>query len=333
MSKNYESLQISGIAQRLFATFVQESARVTSGIFPAPHGAQAGTFPNEEGWASSNDGDSQLGPSLPEPYNDQLDEGAGRRAEQTAPPPGAAVTGILGRGRAALRSIVAGMRTLRLAHSYPKSRATQELASVAREEQVKLMQRVFLTGKNRPRIVVFCGIERGNGCSRVCAESAVALAAQISGNVCLVDADLRSPTLHNLFGLNNGKGFAEAMGHLGPMEEYSHRLNNLWIMTSGAHTSDPFVLFTSETLRPRIKELREAFDFVLIDAPPVNPFADAIRLGPLADGVILVMGANSTRREAARKATQDLRAARARVLAAVLNRRRYAIPETIYRRL
>jgi capsular exopolysaccharide synthesis family protein len=306
LSKNYELLQMSHRCQRLFGAILQEFASAADHAARTHQRTHGATLPREE---------------------------TGRRSKQIASSWERALSQLLKRGKATLRSVMDGVRSLRLARSHPKPRFTPELASIAREEQMKLMQRVFLNGKQGPRVVVFCGIEGGNGCSRVCAESAAALAAQTSGTVCLVDADLRSPTLHRLFGLNNGKGFAEAMLRCGPIREYSHQLGNLWIMTSGAHTSDPHMLLASETLRPRMKELREAFDFVLIDAPPLNPFADATKLSRLADGIVLVMEANSTRREAARKAKEDLNAADSRILAAVLNRRTYPIPEALYRRL
>jgi Mrp family chromosome partitioning ATPase len=80
-------------------------------------------------------------------------------------------------------------------------------------------------------------------------------------------------------------------------------------------------------------EMRAMFDYVLIDAPPVNLSNEAALLGQLSDGVVLVMEANSTRREAARKAKERLEAAKSHVLAAVLNNRTFPIPEGIYRRL
>lgn len=333
MSKNYELLRKSGRAQRVFATILQESAKMTSGIFTTSHSARAEIALRQDGQPFSNDVGSPAGSSSCELPGTQCVEETSRRVEQASSSPATALTEFLGRAKATLRPTGGSLKSMRHATNYPRLRSAHELALLAHEEQVKLMQQIFLTGDKRAQVVVFCGVESGNGCSRVCAESAVTLAAQVSGTVCLIDADLRSPTLDRIFGLKNGKGFTEAMLHFAPIREYGHQLGNLWIMTSGAPPQDPHVLLTSETFRLRMKELREDFDFVLIDAPPINPFADVTRLGLLADGVILVVKANSTRREAARKAAQDLRAANAKVLAAILNRRTYPIPEPIYRRL
>jgi Mrp family chromosome partitioning ATPase len=86
-------------------------------------------------------------------------------------------------------------------------------------------------------------------------------------------------------------------------------------------------------MKERITELRSEFDYLLIDAPPLNAYADGMILGRLADGVVLVLEANATRREAALRVTESLRTTRIPVLGAVLNNRTFPIPEALYRRL
>jgi Mrp family chromosome partitioning ATPase len=72
------------------------------------------------------------------------------------------------------------------------------------EELTKLTQRVFLhPGADAPRVVVFTASESGNGCSSICACAAELLAAQVTGSVCLVDANLHKPGLHQQFGVDN----------------------------------------------------------------------------------------------------------------------------------
>jgi succinoglycan biosynthesis transport protein ExoP len=79
--------------------------------------------------------------------------------------------------------------------------------------------------------------------------------------------------------------------------------------------------------------LREEFDHVLIDAPPLSQYADAISLGQLTDGLVLVLEANSTRRESAIKVMENVRRSNIQVLGAVLNKRTFPIPESLYHRL
>ena len=86
-------------------------------------------------------------------------------------------------------------------------------------------------------------------------------------------------------------------------------------------------------MKDRVNELRKEFDYVLIDAPPLNEYSDAIALGQISDGLVLVLEANATRRESALRIAETLRATQIRVLGAVLNKRTFPIPEGLYNRL
>jgi capsular exopolysaccharide synthesis family protein len=151
----------------------------------------------------------------------------------------------------------------------------------------------------------------------------------------LVDANLRTPSLHKYFATDNLLGLADAVYQSGPVRNFAHQLNggNLWLITCGSKTTDPHSLLTSDGLRSRLAELRAEFDYVLLDGPPVNLYADTALLGKLADGVVLVVQANSTHREVARKAKESLEGAKVRLLGAVLNKRTFPIPESLYRKL
>jgi capsular exopolysaccharide synthesis family protein len=208
-----------------------------------------------------------------------------------------------------------------------------DLEEFSREERMKLVQRLFiLPGPDAPRTVMFCGVETGDGSSWVCARASETLASQVETSVCLVDANLRRPSLHEHFRTDNLCGLTDAVFKPGPIRSFAHQLNsgNLWLITCGSRTADPHTLLTSDRLRLRISELRAEFDYVLLDGPPVNLYVDATLLGKLAEGVVLVLHANSTRRETARKAKESLESARARILGAVLNERTFPIPEFLY---
>jgi capsular exopolysaccharide synthesis family protein len=211
-----------------------------------------------------------------------------------------------------------------------------DLDTISREEKMKLVQRLFLLpGSEAPHLVVFCGVETGDGSSWVCARASETLATQVKTSVCLVDANLRAPFLHQHFRTDNLPGLADAVHQSGPVRKFAHQLNggNLWVITCGSKTTDPHGLLTSDGLRSRLAELRMEFDYVLVDGPPVNLYADTALLGKLADGVVLVVQANSTHREAARKAMESLASANVAVLGVVLNKRTFPIPQSLYRKL
>jgi capsular exopolysaccharide synthesis family protein len=207
---------------------------------------------------------------------------------------------------------------------------------ITREESLKLVQNVFhLQGKEAPRVVIFTGVDSGNGCTAICARTADLLAAEKRGTVCLVDANLRAPALPELFQTSNHQGLTDALRKTGSIADFAKVVgpDNLWLLSCGSLTSESPSLLNSETMKMRIAELRKTFDYVLIDSPPLNTYSDAVVVGQMADGLVLVLEANQTRREPAVKVTETLRAAQIRILGAVLNKRTFPIPEPLYRAL
>ena len=215
--------------------------------------------------------------------------------------------------------------------------ASPERHASANDEVVKLVQRVFiLPGETKaPGAVAFCGIGKGDGCSWVCAHAGQVLADQVAGNVCLVDANLRSPSLHDYFDLANATGFADAAKDPRPMRDFARRASgkNLWLISAGTIGREPNGALNPLRLQSRMAELRDEFEFVLFDTPPLSAFNDAIFVGQATDGIVLVVGSHSTRRQSARMAKESLNSAGVKMFGAVLNQRTFPIPERIYRKL
>lgn len=217
-----------------------------------------------------------------------------------------------------------------------RDEASLDLDHLAGEEALRLVQRVFLLQTQEPpRLVVFASVDHGNGCSRICVRAAETLARNTRGSVCLVEGNLRSPALPEMFGTTNHHGLTDALLEEGPIRSFAKlvRGQNLWLLSSGSLASDSPKLLNSERMKSRFAELRKEFDFVLIDAPPLTRYSDAIALAQSTDGLVLVLEANATRREAALQVSENLRAANIRILGAVLNKRTFPIPETLYNRL
>ena len=209
----------------------------------------------------------------------------------------------------------------------------QSASEWASDEALRLVQQIFvLQAQQPPHVVVFAGIDHGNGCSGICASVAETLARNGRGRVCLVEANFRSPVLPEMYGVPNHFGFTEALLREGPVDNFTKPLRheNLWLLSSGTLAIDSPSLLTSGHLRARIDELRLQFDFVIIDAPPLTRYSDAIVLGQLSDGLVMIIEAGSTRREAAAAAAENLRTAKVPILAAVLNKRTFPIPDKIY---
>ena len=214
------------------------------------------------------------------------------------------------------------------------ARAELNVDRMMREELVKLAQRLFLL-PGAFRSVVFAGVDQENGCGRICAQVGEILDSQAPRSVCLVDCNFPSPSLHGYFGMENEGGITDAVLQSGPITDFAHRMRgaNLWLVPAGHIGPEWPALVNSERMRIRLHELTELYDHVLVNAPPAAAYVDAMHLGKLVDGMVVVLQANATRREAARKLKQDMQAARVRLLGAVLNEREFPIPDAIYSRL
>jgi polysaccharide biosynthesis transport protein len=211
-----------------------------------------------------------------------------------------------------------------------------EIDDMAREECVKLVQRIFLTPAEKPRqVIVFAGIDRGDGCSTICLNTAKVLAANTTKSICIVEANFRTPSLPTTLGVPNHYGLADSLLKSGDIRTFANQLkpSNLWLLSGGAVTPDSPGLLYSEALAARFQELRKEFDFVLIDSPAIGPYSDAAALGRVSDGVVMVLQAEATRRESALKGIENLRQANVEILGAVLNQRTFPIPNFVYNRL
>lgn len=219
--------------------------------------------------------------------------------------------------------------------SSPQQRS-QKIDQMAQEECLKLVRRIFLAQPaNVGRTIVFAGVDRRNGCSRICVEAARTLAANTSRPICLVDANFRSSSLNRFFGVSEERGLTDSLFEKGGVRTFTIQLepSHLYLLPAGFLNPESPSLLNSERLVLRLHELRKEFDFVLIDAPALNLCSDAVALGRTADGVVVVVEADSTRRESALKGLDSLREAHIDVLGAVLNQRTFPIPDFVYRRL
>jgi non-specific protein-tyrosine kinase len=161
----------------------------------------------------------------------------------------------------------------------------------------------------------------GAGKSIVLANLAVTM-AQGEHRTIMVDADLRRPELHSIFGVPNERGLTtmfveEAALDNPPLIETG--VGNLWLLPSGPLPPNPADLLGSRRLEQAIAALKTRADLILFDAPPVIAVTDATVLGTKVDGVLLVVSAGRTRREHALRARELLERVHVRIVGAVLN--------------
>ena len=138
--------------------------------------------------------------------------------------------------------------------------------------------------------------------------------------VLLIDCDIRKPSLHKKFKISNSKGLTELIMSKSSFDEVSYKYNeNLTVITSGSKVPNPSELLASEVMNIFLQEARENFDYVVIDTPPVQLVTDAQILSSKADGTLLVVKAESTKKNQVASSVGLLRKVNATVMGTVLN--------------
>jgi polysaccharide biosynthesis transport protein len=161
----------------------------------------------------------------------------------------------------------------------------------------------------------------GEGKTVTAANLSVTMAQQ-GLQVVLVDCDLRKPRVDELFGINRKPGMTEVLLGKVPLEEALRPFElvaGLSILPAGTLPPNPTELLGGARTRELLRVLRERFDMVILDTPPLAGGADSAILGAATDGVIMVVRAGRTETEAVRQAARQLHTVGARVLGAVMN--------------
>jgi capsular exopolysaccharide synthesis family protein len=150
------------------------------------------------------------------------------------------------------------------------------------------------------------------------ANLALTLSESYHQRVLLVDADLRRPSLHEVFGIPNGTGLSDIVNGTGSSISPAEISPCLSVLTAGRRLSSPLAMLTSERIRDVVVDAAKHFDWVLIDTPPVGLLPDAQLVARLSDAVLFVIAAGSTPFALVQRAVADL--GPDRIVGTVLNR-------------
>lgn len=183
--------------------------------------------------------------------------------------------------------------------------------------------------------LAFASCDHGEGASSVCLSLAASIGSVSSERVLLVDGDMRNPSLHLALDLKRGPGLAELVLDEAAADDAIIRLEsmNIDFIPSGRAVEKPTMLFESAGFLKTVSKLKERYGFIIFDSSPVLRYPDACVMGARLDGLTLVLEAEKTNKEAAKLAQKILSSSNVRQLGAVLNKKRYFIPEKIYRLL
>jgi capsular exopolysaccharide synthesis family protein len=180
---------------------------------------------------------------------------------------------------------------------------------------------LFSSVQEPSRSIVVTSTGPNEGKSMVASNLAISL-AQASQRVLLIDADMRKPRSHEIFGCSQEPGLSNLLVGNAKASESVRKsaVPGLWILAAGRVPPNPAELLGSHRFRDFVTSLRDHFDWVIIDSPPVMAVTDAAIVSHQASAVLFVIGAEMTSRHAARRALDQLESAQAKFVGAVLNR-------------
>ena len=184
-----------------------------------------------------------------------------------------------------------------------------------------------------PQILLIASSLPGEGKTTVAMNLATALAQQ--GMTCILDCDMRNSGMSSMFQRSFEKGLADVLTGAVPMPEavFRTQVSDLFIVPSGRSPDDPCHLIGSNAMKDALEVLRRRFAFIVIDSPPILPFADGRILSTMVDGIVFVGRPHVTTRDALQRSMGLLEEVRAApILNVVLNAAESDSPDCMYYR-
>ncbi len=187
---------------------------------------------------------------------------------------------------------------------------------------------------NIVRTLLFAGCKQGSGVSTTVINFASTLVKNPKLDILLIDANLRSPSLHSKFRVKSIPGLVDFLtGDDSTISSIKVGQSNLHLLPCGSYHHDPVSLFSSERFELLLEKACESFDFVIFDTPPINDFPECCVLADKMDGTVLVVEFGKTRKHNALTAKKQLEETGSKILGIVINKRKYYIPPSVYRQL
>lgn len=203
-----------------------------------------------------------------------------------------------------------------LAHNSPKDPVAEQYRTIRTNIQ-------FSGAKEEIKSLVLTSSGSAEGKSTTAANLAIVYAQQ-GLKVLLIDGDLRKPTVHYTFRLENHTGLTNVLTKQSTLEQavQDTEVPDLYVLTSGPIPPNPAELLASKQMDEILDEMKKQFDIVIFDTPPILAVADAQILANQVDASILIVSSVKTEKDAALKAKELLIQAKSKLLGAVLNNRK-----------
>ncbi|MFZ7826280.1 CpsD/CapB family tyrosine-protein kinase [Priestia sp. 40] len=203
-----------------------------------------------------------------------------------------------------------------LAHNSPKDPVAEQYRTIRTNIQFSNVDQDIKT-----IVLTSSGAEEGKSTTSA---NLATVYAQQGLKVLLIDADLRKPTGHYTFRLENHIGLTNVLTRQSTLAQavQESEIPHLSVLTSGPIPPNPSELLASAQMTELLKEMKEQFDMIIFDTPPILAVTDAQILANQVDGTILVVSSGKTEKDAALKSKELLSNAQGKLLGVVLNNRK-----------
>ncbi|HQZ82912.1 MAG TPA: polysaccharide biosynthesis tyrosine autokinase [Pyrinomonadaceae bacterium] len=203
-----------------------------------------------------------------------------------------------------------------LIHADPRS----SLAEAYRQLRTSIL---LSTAGHAPKSLLITSSLPSEGKTTTATNTAISL-AQTGANVLIIDADMRRPRLHSVFGISNADGLSTILANELSDAEILNIISQdesskLHLLTSGPVPPNPAELIGSEQMAKLLKMLQGHFTHVVVDSPPIASFTDGVLIASMVDGVVLVVNAGKSSRQVVKRSRQLLQDVGAKILGVVLN--------------
>lgn len=185
------------------------------------------------------------------------------------------------------------------------------------------------------KTIIITSSRSQEGKTLVAVNLSIVMAQDLEKPILLIDCNLRKPCVDIYLGLKSDKGLSDVLSGNAQLSDalVTTDVKNLTVLPSGQIPMNPAELIGSQKMKDLMRELKARFDYIILDAPPIIPYADPRILGPVSDGVVMVIRTGVTRREAVSRAESVLKSVGCNILGYVLTGIEYHIPEYIHRHL
>lgn len=192
---------------------------------------------------------------------------------------------------------------------YEKSILSGNVHAVITEQYRLLRSKLSsLNGSHTNNVLAITSTRKGEGKSLTSVNLAIVMAEDTKKKILLIDGDMRKPSIHTFFNCKAEYGLIDLLMHKADIESamIPSGIKNLALLLAGEPSKSPSDLLAASVFREIIEKIRKRFDYIIIDSPPIIPFADMNIISDVVDGILLVLRAEKTPKEMILEALKTL---------------------------